>query len=117
VKWRSTEPSREGKFHECDKVPNGQEIPMARSIWASARLIRRFGKRSVSPTTPGAEITRADAEIVTATAKRRRREAQLDKRFKPKMSEKQPLGGKNTFLGNGPKKKIASYAKAYLPAA
>jgi hypothetical protein len=42
---------------------------------------------------------------VTATAKRRRRQAKLDWRFKPKMHEKGPLGVKNTFLGNGPKKK------------
>jgi hypothetical protein len=37
---------------------------------------------------------------VTAIAKRRRREARLDKRFKPKLREKSPLGVKNTFLGN-----------------
>jgi hypothetical protein len=42
---------------------------------------------------------------VCATAKRRRRQAKLDKRFKPKMSAKAVLGVKNTFLGNGPKKK------------
>jgi hypothetical protein len=37
---------------------------------------------------------------VTATAKRRRREAKLDKRFRARVSEKGPLGVKNTFLGN-----------------
>jgi hypothetical protein len=42
---------------------------------------------------------------VTATAKRRRRQCKLDKCFKARISEKSPLGVKNTFLGNGPKKK------------
>jgi hypothetical protein len=42
---------------------------------------------------------------VTATAKRRRRQAKLDKRFRARVSEKSPLGVKNVFLGNGPKKK------------
>jgi hypothetical protein len=42
---------------------------------------------------------------VCATAKRRRRQAKMDKRFKPKMREKSPLGVKMTFLGNTPKKK------------
>jgi hypothetical protein len=41
---------------------------------------------------------------VTATAKRRRHQAKLDWRFKPKMREKAPLGVKNTFLGKTPKK-------------
>jgi hypothetical protein len=41
---------------------------------------------------------------VTATAKRRRRGAKLDKRFKPHVREKGPLGVKNTFLGNTKKK-------------
>jgi hypothetical protein len=36
---------------------------------------------------------------VTATDKRRRRQAKLDQRFKPTMSEKYSLGVKNTFLG------------------
>jgi hypothetical protein len=42
---------------------------------------------------------------VTAIAKRRRREARMDKRFKARVSEKGPLGVKNTFLGNPPKKR------------
>jgi hypothetical protein len=42
---------------------------------------------------------------VTATAKRRRHEAKLDKRFKPHVREKSPLGVKNVFLGNTKKKK------------
>jgi hypothetical protein len=41
---------------------------------------------------------------VTATAKRRRRQAKLDWRSKPKMREKAPLGVKYTFLGNTKKK-------------
>jgi hypothetical protein len=41
---------------------------------------------------------------VTATAKRRRREARMDKRFKPHVREKQSLGMKNVFLGNTKKK-------------
>jgi hypothetical protein len=42
---------------------------------------------------------------VTATAKRRRREARLDKRLKPHVREKASLGVKKVFLGNGPKEK------------
>jgi hypothetical protein len=42
---------------------------------------------------------------VTATAKRRRRQAKLDWRFKSKVREKGPLGVKNTFLGNTKKQK------------
>jgi hypothetical protein len=42
---------------------------------------------------------------LTATAKRRRREAKLDKRFRARIHEKSPLGVKNTFLGNTSKKK------------
>jgi hypothetical protein len=42
---------------------------------------------------------------VTATAKHRCRQAKMDPRFKPRHSEKAALGVKNTFLGNGPKKK------------
>jgi hypothetical protein len=41
---------------------------------------------------------------VCATAKRRRRQAKLDWRFKPKIREKAPLGVKNTFVGNTRKK-------------
>jgi hypothetical protein len=43
---------------------------------------------------------------VTATAKRLRRQAKLDKRFKPRVSEKGSLGVKNTFLGNASRKKM-----------
>jgi hypothetical protein len=42
---------------------------------------------------------------VCATAKRRRRQAKFDKRFRARVSEKSPLGVKNTFLGNTKKKK------------
>jgi hypothetical protein len=43
---------------------------------------------------------------VTANAKRRRREAKLDKRFRARIHEKKrPPGSKNTFLGNTKKKK------------
>jgi hypothetical protein len=42
---------------------------------------------------------------VCATAKRRRRQAKMDPRFKPRHSEKAALGVKNTFLGNTKKKK------------
>jgi hypothetical protein len=42
---------------------------------------------------------------VTATAKRRRREARLDKHFRARVCEKSPLGLKNTFLNNTKKKK------------
>ena len=42
---------------------------------------------------------------VCATAKRRRRQAKLDKRFKARVSEKGPLGVKTTFLGNTKKNK------------
>jgi hypothetical protein len=42
---------------------------------------------------------------VTATAKRRRREARLDKRFKLHVREQDSLGVKNVFLGNTKKKK------------
>ena len=48
---------------------------------------------------------------VTATAKRRRREAGLDKRFKPHVREEGSLGVKNTFLGNTTKKKRRAYAE------
>jgi hypothetical protein len=41
---------------------------------------------------------------VCATAKRRRREAKLDKRFRARIHEKSPLGVKNTFLGKTSKK-------------
>jgi len=41
---------------------------------------------------------------VTATAKRRRRVARLDKRFKPHVREKGSLGMKSTFLVNAKKK-------------
>jgi hypothetical protein len=44
---------------------------------------------------------------VTATAKRRRREAKLDKRFKPHIREKGSLGVKNVFLGYTPEKSDA----------
>jgi hypothetical protein len=37
---------------------------------------------------------------VTATAKRRRAQAKLDKRFRVRGREKSSLGVKNTFLGN-----------------
>jgi hypothetical protein len=42
---------------------------------------------------------------VTASAKRRRCEAKLDKRFRARIHEKSPPGVKNTFLGNTRKKK------------
>jgi hypothetical protein len=42
---------------------------------------------------------------VTATAKRRRREAGLDKRLRARVREKSPLGVKNTFLDPISKKK------------
>jgi hypothetical protein len=41
---------------------------------------------------------------VTATAKRRRRQAKLDSRFGARVREKTPLGVKNTFLSETPKK-------------
>jgi hypothetical protein len=46
----------------------------------------------------------ADAITITATAKRRRREARFDKRFKLTVSEKRSLVVKNTFLGQTPMK-------------
>jgi hypothetical protein len=46
----------------------------------------------------------AGTMTVKAIAKRRRPETRLDKRFKPKMSEKHPPREKNTCLGKIPKK-------------
>jgi hypothetical protein len=42
---------------------------------------------------------------VCATAKRRRRQAKMDKRFRARIHEKSPLGAKNTFLGPAKKTK------------
>jgi hypothetical protein len=58
------------------------------------------GGRFADPAVP----KMADTMPVMATAKRRRPETRLDKRFKPKMSEKHPPGAKNTCLGKIPKK-------------
>jgi hypothetical protein len=66
------------------------------------------GKKRILRTTPGTSNTASKAErsmTVTATAKRRRREAKLDKRFRARVREKSPLGVKNTFLGNTSKKR------------
>jgi hypothetical protein len=49
-----------------------------------------FAPHSLLPTMRG--IGRARAMTATATARRRRGEARLDKRFKPKMSEKASRG-------------------------
>jgi hypothetical protein len=46
----------------------------------------------------------ANTMTAIATAKRRRPETRLDKRFKPKMSEKHPPRAKNTCLGKIPQK-------------
>jgi hypothetical protein len=50
--------------------------------------LSRSQRYLMSPTVLGIGITKADAMNVTATAQRRRREARLDKRFKPKISER-----------------------------
>jgi hypothetical protein len=42
--------------------------------------------------------------VAVGLTKRRRREARLDKRFKPKIAERRLPGVKNTIFGKTPKK-------------
>ena len=61
------------------------------AIDVRGRLSERSQHYLMSPTALGIAITKADTINVTATAQRRRREAKLDKRFKPKISERRSL--------------------------
>ena len=88
------------------KVPNDQEIPMSKITWLNpCDSNARRCPQSAPLSGRQDQVSARPAWTVTATAKRRRREAGLDKRLRARVREKSPLGVKNTFLDPTSRKK------------
>ena len=94
---RPREQQRKRATVEIDK----QGVPQRTNVGRQGeRPILPSGKSRVLRTTPGTGITTSKTQrirTVTTTAKRRRREARLDKCFGARMCEKSPLGLKTRF--------------------